>query len=105
MQCLHDLFHVPLLTPSGVDVALHIQSVSEQPPPILVDFHGSLYEVEDILDKKIQNRRCIYLVSWKGYDDNENTWKPIQNLQDCIALVDNFKTKLLHQFVRQIKGG
>jgi hypothetical protein len=36
------------------------------------------------LDKKIINNVPHYLVSWKGYSDEENTWEPIENLNDPI---------------------
>ncbi|ORX38261.1 hypothetical protein BD324DRAFT_620189 [Kockovaella imperatae] len=34
------------------------------------------YEVESIVDHKMQNGKYIYLVSWKGYGPEHNTWEP-----------------------------
>ena len=32
------------------------------------------YEVETILDSRIRYRRVEYLVKYRGYGDEENTW-------------------------------
>ena len=42
------------------------------------------WSVESILDHRVRgrgrNRRTEYLVKWKGYGSNENTWEPDVNL-------------------------
>lgn len=40
------------------------------------------YIVEKIVDKRTRNKKIEYLVKWKGYNNSENTWEPIQNLKD-----------------------
>lgn len=40
------------------------------------------YEVEQICDKRITKGKVEYLVKWKNWDHDDNTWEPIANL-DC----------------------
>ena len=45
------------------------------------------YEVEAILRKRLSKRgrghRDEYLVHWKGYPSEEDTWEPKSNLTNC----------------------
>ena len=42
---------------------------------------GEEYIVEKILDKRIEERKTVYyLIKWKGYGDEDNTWEPKLNL-------------------------
>lgn len=51
------------------------------------------YEVERILKKRIERRtqRTFYLVKWKGYDLNECTWEPAENLFKCQESIETFE--------------
>jgi hypothetical protein len=66
---VHPVFHVSLLKP-------YYRSGSYQPPPLplSVDDIGPLYEVEAVL--KYRPRKKQYLVQWKGYGKEHNTWEP-----------------------------
>ena len=44
------------------------------------------YEVESIYDSKVGS----YLVKWKNYPEETNTWEPFTNLRNCRKLVDEF---------------
>ena len=37
-----------------------------------------------------------YLLKWRGYDDDDNTWEPADNL-DCIDLIEDFERKRKEQ--------
>ena len=48
-------------------------------------------EIEKILNKKIIQEKEKYLVWWKGYIAEINTWEKKKNLGNAINLVEEFK--------------
>ncbi|XP_077123739.1 uncharacterized protein LOC143781074 [Ranitomeya variabilis] len=66
---IHNVFHRSLLRRYEVPV---VPSV-EPPAPVLVE--GELeYVVEKILDSRVSRRKLQYLVKWKGYGQEDNSW-------------------------------
>lgn len=75
---VHPVFNVSLLRSFVEDV------IAERPRPkaslpVIVDGQEE-YKVERILDSRIRYRRLEYLVSWKGYGQDENSWTPALNV-------------------------
>jgi hypothetical protein len=84
---IHPVINVSRLRPYA-EPTIPGQATSEPPP---VEINGELeYEVEQILDSRIYRNRFQYLVKWKGYTEEHNTWEPIDNVTNAQAAIDEF---------------
>jgi len=62
----------------------------EQLAPVVIKREEE-YEVEKILNKKKFRGKARYLVWWKGYTVEEDTWEPRENLENTEDLVKEFE--------------
>ena len=53
-----------------------------------------LYEVEKILKRRVVKGKFQYLVKWKNYSNEENTWEPESNLTNCKELILEFQNTI-----------
>ena len=53
-----------------------------------------LFEVEKILDKKIQGGETYYKVKWLGYSISEASWEPIDNLSGAPDIIKRYEKNL-----------
>ena len=50
----------------------------------------AVYEVEKILDKRGRGRMAEYLIKWRNYGEQENTWEPASNLKEAKEAINKF---------------
>jgi Chromo (CHRromatin Organisation MOdifier) domain len=87
MSRLHPVFPVVKLMPAPVDPIPGRRS-DPPPDPVLVDGEEH-YEVEAILDSHIFRQRLQYLIQWKGYSYEHNSWENATDVHSPL-LVDKF---------------
>ena len=83
MKQLHPTFHASLLRPySGTP--------PQAPPPVEID--GQLeYEVDQILQHRSYRGHTQYLVRWKGYKAEDDTWQDASDLENAACKLEEYK--------------
>ena len=93
---IHDVFHVSLLEQDTTRKGrVHEDNLEELDAG---DNDSGEYEVEAIRDSAVYARESesghlpglYYLVSWKGYPEEENTWEPASAVQHLKKLISSF---------------
>src|SRR5687768_1653496 len=79
---IHPVFHISLLEPAPKDVPLERNLELEK--------DADEYEVERILDSRVIKNKIQYLIKWKNYLPEENTWELFNHLINSINLVEEF---------------
>ncbi|QRW22942.1 Retrotransposable element Tf2 protein [Rhizoctonia solani] len=88
---IHDVFYVGLL--SKVHESLS-QPFPNQPPPETIEGEEE-YEVEKIINSKRQRGKWFYLIKWKGYGPEDNSWEPEELLEHSQEEIQRFNKSQL----------
>ena len=72
---IHPVFHASLLEPAPRNAKPDTTAEIEDEEPE--------YEVESILDSRSAGNNIEYLIKWKEYPHEENTWEPKGHLVNC----------------------
>ena len=49
------------------------------------------FDVEKIITRRIDGKKCLYLIKWEGYPITACTWEPISHLSNIIDMVNEFE--------------
>ncbi|QRW25577.1 Retrotransposable element Tf2 protein [Rhizoctonia solani] len=88
---IHDVFYVGLLSKVHKSPS---QPFPEQPPPETIEGEEE-YKVEQIIDSKRQRGKWFYLIKWKGYGPEDNSWEPEELLEHSQEEIKRFNKSQL----------
>ncbi|QRW18646.1 Retrotransposable element Tf2 protein [Rhizoctonia solani] len=88
---IHDVFYVGLLSRVHISPS---QPFPERPPPETIEGEEE-YEVEQIIDSKRQRGKWFYLIKWKGYGPEDNSWEPEELLEHSQEEIQRFNRSQL----------
>jgi hypothetical protein len=52
------------------------------------------WEVQDIIERVVENGKTWYKVLWKGYPESESSWEPEENLKNCAEALADYERRL-----------
>ncbi len=95
LQALHPTFNIEKLKPyrDGRKLFPTRPLQFDRPPPeAQADTNGdSVFEVKRIMAQRKHGRTMQYLVAWKGYPPEENTWEPRAALAGALDALADFE--------------
>ena len=94
LQALHPTFNIDKLKPylSTDAFPFRPQPYSRPPPVAPADSNGDQeFEVERIIAQRHEGNRVQYLVAWKGYPAEENSWEPKENITNSPKILEQWE--------------
>jgi hypothetical protein len=83
----HPVFNAVLLSPYH-ETGEHGPNYLKPPPDIIKGEN----EVESIIAHRKRDTSYQYLIRWKGYGSNNDTWEPASNLSNTEEILEEYKT-------------
>jgi len=87
-------------------IVIYQKQIEEQKkilPPLVEIDREKKYEVEKILNRRDIREKQNYLVRWKGYIAEEDTWERLENLGNAIDLVEEFEKEIGGEEIRRVQ--
>jgi len=80
-----------------------VEGQKKIPPPSVEVASKKEYEVEEILDRQERRGKMKYLVKWKRYTAEENTWEGLENLKNVMKKVEEFEKGRFEEEIQRIR--
>jgi len=80
-----------------------VEGQKKIPPPLVEVAGKKKYKVEEILDRQEKRGKTRYLVKWKGYMIEENTWERLENLKSAMEKIEEFEKGRFEEEIRRIR--
>ena len=71
---IHPVFSVVKLIPFSTNEIPEI--IIKEPPPPIVKAGVEEFKIKEILDSRMCQGKLQYLVHWKGYNSEDDSWEP-----------------------------
>ena len=89
---IHSVFHVSLLESADLKTPIQ-ENLSEINP----ESQDTEFKVEEILNQQDINDESHYLIKWKEYNSEGNTWELEENLTHCAVKLRQFLQRNLQK--------
>ncbi|XP_029980354.1 M-phase phosphoprotein 8 isoform X3 [Sphaeramia orbicularis] len=73
---------------------MSVETIKVEPADSEQDEEEDVYEVERIIDMRVEEGEVLYRVRWKNYCSDDDTWEPEAHLEDCREVLLAFKKSL-----------
>ena len=88
---IHNVFHAVHLSPYNETPQYGSNEI--RPPPDLID-DAEEYEVDFIVRHKWNNKgQWLFLIRWKGYGPDDDSWETARNLKNAKETLDEYKRR------------
>ncbi|KAF4087255.1 hypothetical protein AMELA_G00093430 [Ameiurus melas] len=65
------------------------------------DEEEDVYEVERIIDMRVEEGEVLYRVRWKNYSSDDDTWEPKAHLEDCSEVLLAYERTLAERKLKK----